>query len=93
MGYERLLTKFGHPLQGCLLALPTVLPPKERVDKFVLDITTQYPRDMDKLDEEVKAAMYTMQRTEGQRVQVTPASRRSLVNYGSSGPMQAWYVT
>ena len=32
LGYERLLTDFGHPMQGNLLNMSTVLPPKERVD-------------------------------------------------------------
>ena len=32
MGYERLLTDFGHPLQTNVLAQSTILPPKERVD-------------------------------------------------------------
>ena len=32
LGYERRLTDFGHTLHGSLLALSTVLPPKERVD-------------------------------------------------------------
>ena len=32
MGYERLLTDFGHPMQGSLLNMSIVLPPKERVD-------------------------------------------------------------
>ena len=32
LGYERLLTDFGHPLHGSLLAMSTFLPPRERVD-------------------------------------------------------------
>ena len=48
---------------------------------------------MEKLDMEVNVAMYTMQRTEGQRVQVTPTNKRSLGNHVSSYPMQAWAVT
>ena len=32
LGYERLLADFGHPLQGSLLAMSTVLPPREIVD-------------------------------------------------------------
>ncbi len=31
VGYEMLLTDFGHPLQASVLALSTILPPKERV--------------------------------------------------------------
>ena len=37
--------------------------------------------------------MYTMQHTDGQKVQVTPLSNTSLGNYGKSDPMQAWGVT
>ena len=32
MGYERLLTDFGHPLHGSRLAMSIVLAPRERVD-------------------------------------------------------------
>ena len=32
LGYESLFTDFGHALQGSLLGLYTVLPPKERVE-------------------------------------------------------------
>ena len=46
--------------------------------KFSLDLPTPFSIKIDKLDEEVKGAISTMQRVEGQRVQVTPASRRSL---------------
>ena len=35
--------------------------------KFSLDIPTPYPIYFDRLDEEVKAAMYTMQHTEAIR--------------------------
>ncbi len=62
------------------------------VSSSVWTSKTPFPIDLGKLDEEVNVAMYTMQRTEGQRVQVTPASRRSLGNYGKSDPMQYWDV-
>ena len=32
LGYERRLVDFGHPLQGSILSMSTVLPPRERVD-------------------------------------------------------------
>ena len=37
--------------------------------------------------------MYTMQQSEGNKVQVAPLSRRSLGNYVRTDPMQAWDVT
>ena len=61
--------------------------------KFSLDIPTTKQMIPDKLDEEVKGAISTMQRAEGQKVQVTPSSRRSFCNCGKSDPMQAWDVT
>ena len=54
---------------------------------------TIFPSTLKQLDEEVKAAMYTMQQSEGQQVQVALFSKRSFGNYGQSGPMQAWDVT
>ena len=46
--------------------------------KFSLDIQTQYPTNLNKLDDKVKGAMYTMQRTDDQKVQVTPTLKRSV---------------
>ena len=46
--------------------------------EFSLDILTQYAINMDRFDEEVKVAMYTMQQSEGQKVQVTPLEREVL---------------
>ena len=63
------------------------------VSRFSLDIPTQYPIILDKLDEEVKAAISTMQSVEGQRVQVTPANKKPLGNYGTTDHMQALDVT
>ena len=51
------------------------------------------PNKIHKLDEKVKTAMYTVQQTEGQRLQVTPLSYMSLGNYGKPDPIQAWTVT
>ena len=59
--------------------------------KFSLDIPTPYPINLEKLDEEAKAAVCFMH--EGQRIQATPASKRSLGNYGAKDPMQAWDAT
>ena len=58
--------------------------------KFSLDIQTPFHLDLHKLDEEVKAAMYKMQQTDGNKIQVAPLSRRSFGNYGQSRPTQAW---
>ena len=54
--------------------------------KFGLDIPTSYPISLERLDAEVKAAIFTLQSVEDKRMQVTPASRRSLGNYGQPRP-------
>ena len=61
--------------------------------KSSLTPKTPFPFDLYKLYEEVKAAMYKMQQTEGNKSQVTPLSKRSFGESGKSGPMQAWAVT